>query len=186
VVGAGPTLHPHEQANLSVVLYNCDSSRLPLAVVDKLGSLNQDEEDARCQVVLRHRDPQQLARLYEEIVEVSDGDGDAFVASETTRDFMARLRIGISADQAPAPNPRDGCPEDIVFCQDVIARHARLEWYLVDARPAEPATFNPAQWSRRRPIATGDMKSVTYLSCPVPRAAGWTYLTAVASFFRGD
>ena len=120
-------LHPHEQANLSVVLYNCDSSRLPLAVVDKLGSLNQDEEDARCQVVLRHRDPQQLARLYEEIVDVSDGDGDAFVASETTRDFMARLRIGISADQAPAPNPRDGCPEDIVFCQDVIARHARLE-----------------------------------------------------------
>ena len=36
-------LHPHEQANLSVVFYNCDSSRLPLAVVDKLGSLNQDE-----------------------------------------------------------------------------------------------------------------------------------------------
>ena len=179
-------LHPHEQANLSVVLYNCDSSRLPLAVVDTLGSLNQDEEDARCQVVLRHRDPQQLARLYEEIVDVSDGDGDAFVASETTRDFMARLRIGISADQAPAPNPRDGCPEDIVFCQDVIARHARLEWYPVDARPADPAMLNPAQWSRRRPIATGDMKSVAYLSCPVQRAAGWAYLTAVASFFRGD
>jgi S-DNA-T family DNA segregation ATPase FtsK/SpoIIIE len=180
------TLHPHEQANLSVVLYNCDSSRLPLAVVDKLGSLNQDEEDARCQVVLRHRDPQQLARLYEEIVEVSDGDGDAFVASKTTRDFMARLRIGISADQAPAPDPRDSCPEDIVFCQDVIARHARLEWYLVDASPAEPATLNPAQWSRRRPIATGDMKSVTYLSCPVQRAAGWAYLTAIASFLRED
>jgi DNA segregation ATPase FtsK/SpoIIIE, S-DNA-T family len=169
-----------------VVLYNCDSSRLPLAVVDKLGSLNQDEEDARCQVVLRHRDPQQLARLYEEIVDVSDGDGDAFVPSETTRDFMARLRIGISADQAPAPNPRDGCPEDIVFCQDVIARHARLEWYSVDARPADPAMLNPAQWSRRRPIATGDLKSVAYLSCPMQRAAGWAYLTAIASFFRGD
>lgn len=179
-------LHPHEQANLSVVLYNCDSSRLPLAVVDTLGSLNPDEEDARCHVVLRHRDPQQLARLYEEIVDVSDGDGDAFVASETTRDFMARLRIGISADQAPAPDPRDGCPEDLVFCQDVIARHARLEWYLVDAEPADPATLNPAQWSRRRPIATGDMKSVTYLSCPVQHAAGWAYLTAIASFIRGD
>ena len=41
-------------------------------------------------MVLRHRDPKQLARLYEQIVDASDGDGDAFVASETTRDFMAR------------------------------------------------------------------------------------------------
>lgn len=179
-------LHPHEQANLSVVLYNCDSSRLPLAVVDKLGALHQDEEDVRCHVVLRHRDPKQLTWLYEQIVDASDGNSDAFVASETTRDFMARLRIGISADQAPPPDPRDGCPEDIVFSQDVIARHAHLEWYLENARPVDPQTLNPAQWSRRRPIATGDMKSVVYLCCPVQRAEGWSYLTAIASFFRGD
>lgn len=179
-------LHPHEQANLSVVLYNCDSSRLPLAVVDKLGTLHQDQDDVRCHVVLRHRDPKQLAWLYEQIVDASDRDGDAFVASETTRDFMARLRIGISADQAPAPDPRDGCPEDIVFSQDVIARHARLEWYPENARPATPERLNPAQWSRRRPVATGDMKSVVYLCCPVQRAEGWSYLTAIASFFRGD
>lgn len=179
-------LHPHEGANLSVVLYNCDSSRLPLAVVEKIGALHQDDEDARCQVVLRHRDPKQLSRLYEQIVDASDGDGDAYVASEATQDFMARLRIGISADQAPPPDPRDGCPEDIVFSQDVIARHARLEWYPADARPAEPETLNPAQWSRRRPIATGDMKTVVYLCCPVQRAEGWALLTAIASFFKGD
>lgn len=179
-------LHPHEQANLSVVLYNCDSSRLPLTVVDKLGALHQDEEDVRCHVVLRHRDPKQLAWLYEQIVDASDGDGDAFVASETTRDFMARLRIGISADQAPAPDPRDGCPDDIVFSQDVIARHARLEWYPEDARPVDPQMLNPAQWSRRRPVATGDMKSVVYLCCPVQHAEGWSYLTAIGSFFRPD
>jgi S-DNA-T family DNA segregation ATPase FtsK/SpoIIIE len=180
------TLQPHERANLSVVLYNCDSSRLPLAVVDKLGTLQQDDEDARCRVVLRHRDSRQLRWLYEQIVDASDGDSDAFVASETTRDFMARLRIGIMADQAPPPDPRDGRPEDIVFSQDVIARHARLEWYPVVARPIEPARLNPAQWSRRRPAATGDMKSVTYLCCPAQRAEGWAYLSALATFFRGD
>ena len=179
-------LQPHERANLSVVLYNCDSSRLPLAVVDKLGALQQDDEDARCQVVLRHRDPKQLRWLYEQIVEASDGDGDAFVASETTRDFMARLRIGIMADQAPPPDPRDGRPEDIVFSQDDIARHARLEWYPVAAPPIEPTLLNPAQWSRRRPPAPGDMKSVSYLCCPAQRAEGWAHLTAIATFFRGD
>lgn len=178
-------LQPHEQANLSVVLYNSDSSRLPMAVVSRLGALNQDQEDARCQVVLRHRDAKQLRALYEQIVEASDSDSDAFVASETTRDFMARLRIGIMADQAPPPDPRDGCPEDIVFSQDVIARRARLEWYAVGARPAEP-DLNPARWSRRRPAAIGDMKSVVYLCCPVQRREGWEMLTAVATFFKGD
>jgi DNA segregation ATPase FtsK/SpoIIIE, S-DNA-T family len=186
LVGRYLALQPHEQANLSVVLYNCDSSRLPLAVVEKLAVLQQDEEDIRCHVVLRHRDPKRLARLYEQIVDASDSDGDAYVSSETTRDFMARLRIGISADQAPPPDPRDGCPNDIVFSQDLIARHGKLEWYPEKARPADPVTLNPAQWSRRRPLAAGDMKSVVYLTCPVQRAEGWSYLTAIASFFRPD
>ncbi len=179
------SLQPHEQANLSVVLYNCDSSRLPMAVVDRLGAMNEDQEDSRCQVVLRHRDSRQLRTLYEQIVEASGDEGDAYVPSETTKDFMARLRIAIMADQAPPPDPRDGCPEDIVFSQDVVARHARLEWYTTGARPAG-TDLNPAQWSRRRPAATGDMKSVVYLACPVQRSEGWAFLTAVATFVRGD
>ena len=177
-------LHPHEQANLSVVLYDCDSSRLPLAVVDKLAALDQQEEDVRCHVMLRHRDPNRLSWLYEQIVDTPDSDGDGYVAGEATQDFMARLRIGISAVQAPPPDPRDGCPNNIVFSQDVIARRARLEWYAEDARPVSPEKLNPAQWSRRRPAAMGDMKSVVYLTCPVQRAEGWSYLGAISSFFR--
>lgn len=179
-------LHPHEQANLAVVLYNSDSSRLPTAVVDKVGALHADEEDVRCQIVLRHRDKSRLRGLYEEIVETSDGDADAFNASEGTRDFMARLRISIMADQAPPPDPKDGCPADIVFSQDVIARHARLEWFPQDARPAEATTLVPSRWSRRRPAARDDMKSVVYLSCPVQARDGWAYLTALTTFLKGD
>lgn len=119
-------LHPHEQASASVVLYNCDSARLPHAVVDKLGTLYEDEEDIRCQVLLRHGDAGRLRELYKAIVGLSDVDSDAFNASEATQDFMARLRICIIADEAPPPDPKDGCPYDIVFCQDVIARHARV------------------------------------------------------------
>ena len=128
-------LYPHEQANLSVVLYNCDSARLPEAVVDKIGVLHEDEEDVRCQIILRHGDSGRLRDLYRDIVDSSDGDADSFHASEATQDFMARLRIGILADQAPPPNPRDGCPYDIVFSQDVIARHATVEWYPESSRP---------------------------------------------------
>ena len=36
---------PHERSNMSVVLFNCDSARLPQAVVDKIGGMQEDEEE---------------------------------------------------------------------------------------------------------------------------------------------
>lgn len=180
------SLHPHEQTNLSVVLYNCDSARLPQAVVDKIGTAREDDDDVRCQIIVRHRDSKRLRGLYEKIIEASDTDVDSFNASEATRDFMARLRIGIMADQAPVPDPKDGRPNDLVFSQDVIARHARIEWYPETVRPVEISRLIPARWSRRRPAAKDDMKSVVYLCCPVQSKEGWSFLTAITSFLKGD
>ncbi|MHB8521006.1 MAG: FtsK/SpoIIIE domain-containing protein [Limisphaerales bacterium] len=179
-------LYPHERANLSLVLYNCDSARLPYALVDKMNELHEDEEDMRCQIVLRHREGMKLRELYEKIIESSDADADSLVSSEVAKDFMARLRIGIMADQAPVPDPKDGPPADIVFLQDVIARHAGLDWYPETCIPVESATFIPARWSRRRPSATDDMKSVVYLCCPVQTKDGWAFITALTTFIKGD
>ena len=180
------SLQPHEHANLSVVLYNCDSSRLPQAVVEKIAAMDEDEEnEVRCQVILRHRDSKRLRGLYEKIIAASDGDPDAFSASEATRDFMARLRIGIMADQAPIPASDDSRPTDIVFSQDVIARHAKVEWYQEDATPVNSLSLIPSHWSRRRPAASDDLKSVVYLCCPAQTPQGWSYLSAISSFFRG-
>ncbi len=186
LVGRYLTLYPHKQANLSVVLYNCDSARLPQAVVDKIASVYEDEEDVRCQVILRHRDEKRLRSLYERIVEMSDTNPDAFSASEAQQDFMARLRIAILADQAPAPTPQDGCFADIAFSQDVIARHAHLEWYYETANPLPVAQLVPPRWSRRRAAAKDDMKSVVYLCCPVQSIEGWSFLTALTTFIKGD
>jgi S-DNA-T family DNA segregation ATPase FtsK/SpoIIIE len=179
-------LYPHERANLSVVLYNCDSARLPYALVDRMAELHEDEEDMRCQIVLRHRDGAKLRELYERIIESSDADVDSFVTSEATKDFMARLRIGIMADQAPVSDPKEGPPTDIVFLQDVIARHASLDWYPEACDPVEVENFVPARWSRRRPSATDDMKSVAYLCCPVQTKEGWAFITALTTFLKGD
>jgi S-DNA-T family DNA segregation ATPase FtsK/SpoIIIE len=180
------SLYPHERANFSVVLYNCDSARLPYSLVDKIAELHEDEEDMRCQVILRHGSGVKLRELYEKIIESSDADVDSFVTSEATKDFMARLRIGIMVDQAPVRDPKDGPITDIVFLQDVIARHAGVEWYYEAAKPIPAATFIPARWSRRRPSALDDMKSVVYLCCPVQTKEGWSFLTAVTTFLKGD
>ncbi len=180
------SLYPHERANLSVVLYNCDSARLPYALVDKMSEFQEDEEDMRCQIILRHRDGVKLRELYEKIIESSDADADSFVSSEAAKDFMARLRIGIMADQAPVPDPKDGPPADIVFLQDVIARHAGIEWYHETCDPVDSISFIPARWSRRRPSAIDEMKSVVYLCCPVQTNEGWSFITALTTFIKGD
>jgi S-DNA-T family DNA segregation ATPase FtsK/SpoIIIE len=178
-------LHPHERTNMSVVLFNCDSARLPQAVVERIGSIQDDDEDVRCQVLLRHVDSRRLRDVYRSILSAETG-ADAYSASEATQDFMARLRIAVIADQAPPPDPKDGCPYDIVFSQDVISRHARVEWYSERAEPADFRTLLPSRWSRRRPAAADDLKSAVYLCCPVQSLEGWAYLTAVSTVFRGD
>lgn len=179
------TLHPHERASMSVVLFNCDSARLPQAVVEKIATIQDDDEDVRCQVLLRHIDGKKLREVYRSILD-ADTTADAYSASEVTQDFMARLRISVIADQAPPPDPKDGCPYDIVFSQDVISRHAQLEWYLENAEPADVDSLLPSRWSRRRPAARDDLKSAVFLCCPIQSAEGWSYLTALATFFKGD
>jgi len=177
-------LYPHERANFSAVLYNCDSARLPQAVVEKISGLRDGEDDLRCQVVLRHRESRKLADLYERLIEGTDEGGEAYAGSEVSTDFMARLRIAIMADQAPAPGIDEGRPTDLVFLHDVIARHARLKWYPVTVDPVDASDLRPTEWSRQRPAALDDMKSVAYLVCPVQTSTGWQYLSALSSFFE--
>lgn len=179
-------LHPHERANLSLVLFNSDSSRLPQAVVNKIGALHEDDEEVHCQIILRHTDPKRLRHLYQEIIESADEDVDSYSPSEATQDFLARLRIGILVDQAAPPDPKDGCPHDISFSQDVIARHAQLEWYPEAYNPVQLTALVPPRWTRRRPAARDDLKSVVYLCCPVQSEETWAYLTAVTTFKKGD
>jgi len=181
------SLYPHERANLGIVLYNCDCARLPQEVVEKLGEWQEEcDEDIRCQVVLRHRENVKLQKLYETIIASGDSDADSFVASEATRDFMARLRIGIMADQAAAPRPEDGPEQDLVILQDVIARKAKLDWLPETPIVVPFGEWVPTHWMRHRPSATDDLRSVSYLVCPAQSIEGWNYLGAVTSFFRSQ
>lgn len=178
-------LHPHERANLSLVLFNSDSSRLPQAVVNKIGELHEDDEEVHCQIILRHTNAQRLRHLYQEIIESADEDVDSYSPSEATQDFLARLRIGILVDQAAPPDPKDGCPHDLSFSQDVIARHAELEWCPEFYAPIPLEELIPPRWSRRRPAAKDDLKSIVYLCCPVQSEETWAFLTAVTTFRKG-
>jgi S-DNA-T family DNA segregation ATPase FtsK/SpoIIIE len=181
-------LMPHERANLAIALYNCDSMGLPQATVNALTSLHDDNDEVRCQVILRHREKKKLNDLYEKMIESFDADPDNFVPSEVSQDFMARLRIGVMADSAPPPNSKDGKPSDIVFLQDVISRQAKAVWLpsFLSGRTADTLRHVPPRWSRRRPAARDELKSTAYLTCPSQPDFGWVYLDAVHYIVEGN
>ncbi|NSY51668.1 FtsK/SpoIIIE domain-containing protein [Agrobacterium tumefaciens] len=178
-------LQPHERSNLSIMLYNCDAAGLPLATVSALSSV-QDQEEVHCNVLVRHRDRSRLSGVYSELLERSENDPDAVVVSETSRNFMSKLRIGVMLDVAGSSKSAGGREIDVAFLHDVVSRQAREHWFPVPALPDNPTLLEhvPARWSYRRVTAEDELKATSYLTCPRQPDAGWSYIDAVANIIR--
>ncbi|MEH2478215.1 S-DNA-T family DNA segregation ATPase FtsK/SpoIIIE [Nitrobacteraceae bacterium AZCC 2146] len=176
-------LQPHERSNLSIMLYNCDAAGLPIATVNALGSVH-DEDEMHCNVLVRHRDRKKLSKVYGELLERPEGDPDTLVVSETSRNFMSKLRIGVMLDGGGAAAEKHSV--DVAFLHDVVSRQAKQEWFSIPAPATLPDILDhvPARWSYRRVTAEDELKATSYLVCPRQPAAGWAYLDAVAAVVR--
>jgi len=175
-------LQPHERANLAVALYACDSAGLPLATVNALSALHEDE--VRCNVVLRHQDSRKLESLYSDLIERTDTDPEALVASETSQNFMSKLRVSIMLEGATAPASAGEKQVDIAFLQDVIAREGSLRFLEVPALGGSlPHLLGhvPPSWSYKRFASEEEFHATVYLACPQQPREGWAYLDAVAA-----
>lgn len=174
-------LQPHERDNFSIVLYNCDSKTLPGAVVESISASDDEASgETTCQIILTHQERPVLASLYEAIA-AQEGDDDAYHVSESSRDFMSRVRINISVDHGVPLHDNENHPTDIVFCQDVISRHADPSREPVPRASTEyPNNLVLHHWSRKRQLVVGDNSSVVYLTCPAQTENGWEYLYALA------
>lgn len=178
-------LQPHEASNLSVLLYNADAAELPLAVVRELSGM-QSEMDFQCNVSVRHRDASKLRRVYAELVSKTGDDPDLPVVSETSENFMSRLRISVAPPSATPPRTGDGFrPFDIAFLHDVVSRTAQVEWIRTDWTNERPTLEHvPSRWSYRSVSGENELKSTTFLTCPRQTASGWAYVGAVGSVVR--
>lgn len=177
-------LQPHEIANLSVALFNCDSAGLPTAVVQ--GLADRQEDDVHCNVILRHTDVKSLRRVYTDLIERADADPDAVIASESSRNFMANLRVGIQLEPPTQNDPHGARSVDIAFLDDVIARRAQFDIGLL---PKSMTTvgydgFRPSQWSYRLPVGVEETTAQQYLACPEQTVAGREYLRCVSAIVR--
>ncbi len=178
-------LQPHEASNLSVLLYNADAAELPLSVVRELSGM-QTESDFQCNVSVRHRDPGKLRRVYAELVTKSGDDPDLPVVSETSENFISKLRIAVTPASATPPRANDGFRAfDVAFLHDVVSRTAGVEWIPVDWTNDRPTLEHaPSRWSYRSVSGENELKSTTFLTCPRQTASGWAYVGAVASVVR--
>jgi S-DNA-T family DNA segregation ATPase FtsK/SpoIIIE len=178
-------LQPHEAANLSVLLYNADAADLPLAVVRELSGMQADR-DFQCNVTVRHRESAKLRRVYAELVAKTGDDPDMPVVSETSQNFISRLRISVAPPSATPPRHGEGFrPFDVAFLHDVVSRTASVEWIPVDWTNDRPAMEHaPSRWSYRSVSGENELKSTTFLTCPRQSATGWAYVSAVASVVR--
>lgn len=178
-------LQPHEANNLAVLLYNADAAELPLAVVRELASM-QSETDFQCNVSVRHRDPGKLRRVYAELVTKSGDDPDLPIVSETSENFISKLRIAVTPASATPTRTIDGFRAfDVAFLHDVVSRTAGVEWIPVDwTNERVSLEHAPSRWSYRSVSGENELKSTTFLTCPRQTASGWAYVGAVGSVVR--
>lgn len=175
-------LQPHEASNLSVVLYNADAAELPLAMVRELASI-QEGGNLRCSVSVRHADQAKLRSVYGELVNKAGDDPDLPVVSETSDNFISKLRIAVTPISATPGESAQGFKAfDVAFLHDVVARSARVEWLPVAWANDRPSLEHaPSRWSYRSVSGEDELKSTTFLTCPWQTASGWAYVTAVAA-----
>ncbi|AMP07638.1 FtsK/SpoIIIE domain-containing protein [Collimonas pratensis] len=172
-------LQPHERDNLSVLLYNCDSPELPIAVVKSINRINAKREGDKitCQVLLMHHDESHLRQIYRDLV--TRGIEDESDSTEATGDFLAKVRVNITAASRLRRQGRSQ-PVDIAYCRDLISNEAKIIWQWVPRETIAPNDLQPHQWSRRLPVTVGDRQVRLQLVCPAQSEAGWAYLYAIA------
>lgn len=185
LIGRYLDLQPHERANLSIMLYNCDAAGLPLATVNALGSVHEDE--VHCNVLVRHRDRSKLNKVYTDLLDQSGNDPDAIVVSETSLNFMSKLRIGVMLEGSTGRRAPDERSVDVAFLHDVVSRQAREAWFSVprnDETDPSIADHVPPRWSYRRVVGEEQLTATSYLVSPRQPRVGWSYLDALAAVIR--
>lgn len=178
-------LQPHESSNLSVVLYNADAAELPLATVREISSIQNDVK-LQCSVSVRHSDPGKLRSVYGELVNKAGEDPDLPVVSETSDNFISKLRISVTPISATPGESAQGFKTfDVAFLHDVVSRAAQCEWLSVPWTNDRPNLEHaPSRWSYRSVSGENELKSTTFLACPWQTASGWAYVSAVAAVCR--
>nr|WP_306670597.1 FtsK/SpoIIIE domain-containing protein [Acidithiobacillus ferrooxidans] len=156
-----------------------------MATVRELSSI-QEEGKLQCSVSVRHSDPAKLRGVYGELVNKAGDNPDLPMVSETSDNFISKLRISVTPiSSTPVESTHGFKAFDVAFLHDVVARAAQSEWLPVQWTNDRPNLEHaPSRWSYRSVSGENELKSTTFLTCPWQTASGWAYVSAVGAVCR--
>ena len=177
---------PHERANFSAVLLDSEAEELPRLVAKHLADEIENEADLRCDLTVTHEKPQKLRQIYERQNRHIGHEIESSLTSEAGRNFLSRLRVGITSPQLLA-SPNGTKRQDIVLLHDVIARRAEVTWHdAPSARAADELPRHvPTDISRRKSQSSGGLSTSVYLTSPWQVAPSQAYLDAMHDVLEG-
>ncbi|MCR1343541.1 FtsK/SpoIIIE domain-containing protein [Acidithiobacillus ferrooxidans] len=146
----------------------------------------QEEGKLQCSVSVRHSDPAKLRGVYGELVNKAGDNPDLPMVSETSDNFISKLRISVTPiSSTPVESTHGFKAFDVAFLHDVVARAAQSEWLPVQWTNDRPNLEHaPSRWSYRSVSGENELKSTTFLTCPWQTASGWAYVSAVGAVCR--
>jgi len=179
-------LLPHEQNNFSIVLFNTESKLLPRALENELSKKVEKKRELQCDLLLTHTNLMRIRKVYEQQNANVDDDSGSVRASEASRNFLSRLRVGF-IEPGDLPEEEGIRSYDIVALQDVIARNAQVVWKKVPTdRQPDLLEHTPPAWTRNRPMESVSKLATVYLAAPIQPKLGQIYLNAVYKYLLGE
>lgn len=185
-------LKPHEQTNLTCVILNNESRKLPNILGRKLSERIDKMPRLRCEVILTHDNPAQLRHIYAEqnmqIGQDDDEGQDGLLSNETDTNFLSRLRVEFKDLDTLRETHTLGTPANLVLMQDVLARQARIGWRKVPANAPRVSLLDSDlnMTSRRCPWDPKRRSSATYLTPPQLPAPCQAYVNLLHDYVEQD
>jgi S-DNA-T family DNA segregation ATPase FtsK/SpoIIIE len=181
VVAEYLALHPHEKANLSVLVHSVGSGGFAEEVVDRFSrSYSPSLSGAKCRLILQDADRGRLREQYRSLISSMDNSAEGHPL------LLSRFRVATTGSLEEVGGFEAG-DIDLAFLLDQVSRLAEVRWRSGMAVPhPDFVDHYPARWTRREPSDPYATHSGTYLCCPVNPRPVSVYYGILGSLFRDD
>ena len=173
-------IQPHDKYNLSVILFNAETS-LVQASIEKFSKFVEDDPEIQCDLCLLHKDDSNSKIIYEQLNSIDKDETGTNLASEVAENFLSRLRVQIwNAGNRNGTNY--GRPVDLVFLNDVIMGTADVKWIespYVKIKTVSLAEHIPPMESYEHLAKSGDKSKLVFIACPIQPKESQNYLDAI-------
>ena len=116
-------INPHEEASLTLVVYNSESASLPVTLVKEFEQRLASNPSLRCEMLITHENEERRREIYSEQNTQLAIEG----IGESARGFLSQLRVGVEKQifDRLKDDPR---LYDLVFLHESFSQCSQIDW----------------------------------------------------------